>query len=117
MRLKGKVALISGGARGMGALEFESAQFKTGKRTFAIEVKSLVEIAQKMLSNRMGFEVNLHRDEQQAMTEILKIGTSAGGARPKVVIAFNKKNRGGAIRPDHGSQRLRTLVTQVRWCQ
>ncbi len=79
------------GARGMGALEFEPAQFKTGKRTFAIEVKSLVEIAQKMLSNRKGFEVNLHGDEHKAMREILKIGTSAGGARPKVVIAFNKK--------------------------
>lgn len=93
------------GARGMGALEFEPAQFKTSKQTFAIEIESLVEIAQKMLSNRMGFEVNLHRDEQQAMTEILKIGTSAGGARPKAVIAFNKKTgevRSGQTRAPKG---------------
>ena len=79
------------GTRGMGALEFEPAQFKPGKQTFAIEIKSLVKIAQKMLSTREGFKVNLHEGEQKAMGEILKIGTSAGGARPKAVIAFNKK--------------------------
>ncbi len=79
------------GARGMGALEFEPAQLKSEKHTFAIEIKSLVEVAQKMLSNRESFEVNLHKDEQKAMSEILKIGTSAGGARPKAVIAYNKK--------------------------
>ncbi len=79
------------GARGMGALEFEPSQLKVSKRTFAIEIKSLVEIARLMLSNREDFEVNLQEDERKAMGEILKIGTSAGGARPKAVIAYNKK--------------------------
>ena len=79
------------GTRGMGALEFEPAQLKTGKQTFSIEIKNLVEIAQKLLSNRKDFNANLHRGEQKALGEILKIGTSAGGARPKAVIAFNKK--------------------------
>jgi serine/threonine-protein kinase HipA len=79
------------GARGMGALEFEPTQLKASKQTFAIEIKSLVEVAQKMLNNREGFDVNLQEDEQKAMREILKIGTSAGGARPKAVIAINKK--------------------------
>jgi len=80
------------GARGMGALEFEPSQLKANKRTFAIEIKSLVEIAQLMLSDREDFEVSLQEDERKAMGEILKIGTSAGGARPKAVIAYNKKN-------------------------
>lgn len=80
------------GARGMGALEFEPTQLKASKQTFAIEIKSLVEIAQKMLSNREGFGVNLHQDDKKAISEILKIGTSAGGVRPKAVIAYNKKN-------------------------
>lgn len=80
------------GARGMGALEFEPTQLKASKQTFSIEIKSLVEIAQKMLSNREGFGVNLHQDDQKAIREILKIGTSAGGVRPKAVIAYNKKN-------------------------
>lgn len=79
------------GGRGMGALEFEPAQLQAGKRAFTVEVKSLVEMARKMLANREGFEVNLKADEKQAMGEILKIGTSAGGARPKAVIAYNKK--------------------------
>lgn len=79
------------GSRGMGALEFEPAQIKTSKQTFAIEIESLVDVAQKMLSLREGFEANLQEDEQKAMREILKIGTSAGGARPKAVIAYNRK--------------------------
>ncbi len=78
------------GSRGMGALEFEPAQLSEGKRTSAIEVKSLVEVAQKLLSNRAQFEVNLETGHQ-AINEILKVGTSAGGARPKAVIAFNRK--------------------------
>ena len=79
------------GSRGMGALEFEPVQYKAGKEIFTVEIKSLVELAQKMLSNREDLEVNLHKDEQKAMGELLKIGTSAGGARPKAIIAFNRK--------------------------
>lgn len=81
------------GTRGMGALEFEPSQIKTSKNTFSIEIKSLVEIAQKMLSNRESFEIKLEPDEQQAMEQILKIGTSAGGARPKALIAFNESTK------------------------
>ena len=84
------------GTRGMGALEFEPAQLRTSKNTFAVEIKSLVEVAQKVLSKRQGFSADLHGDEQKAMMEILKIGTSAGGVRPKAVIAYNKKS--GAVR-------------------
>lgn len=79
------------GIRGMGALEFEPVQFNTGKRAFNIELDSLVEVAQKMIHKRMDFETNLQQDEQQAIQDILKIGTSAGGARPKAIIAFNEK--------------------------
>lgn len=79
------------GSRGMGALEFYPSSLKTKKQTFAIEIKSLVDIAQKMLSNRESFQTNVKDDEQKAMSEILTIGTSAGGARPKAVIAFNEK--------------------------
>lgn len=77
------------GARGMGALEFEPAQIKTNKNTFALELDSLVNIAKKMLSQREDFLTNLSKDEEKAMMDILKIGTSAGGARPKAVIAYN----------------------------
>ncbi|MBC7748944.1 MAG: type II toxin-antitoxin system HipA family toxin [Methylotenera sp.] len=79
------------GTRGMGALEFEPSQLKTTKRAFDVEVDDLIRISQKMLSKRDRFETNLSEDEQQAMLDILKIGTSAGGARPKAIIAFNEK--------------------------
>jgi serine/threonine-protein kinase HipA len=79
------------GTRGMGALEFEPSQFKSTKKAFDIEVDSLVNITQKMLTQREGFQTNLNEDEQQAMLDILKIGTSAGGARPKAIIAYNEK--------------------------
>jgi len=81
------------GARGMGALEFEPAQLKASKQAFTVEIKSLVDIAQRMLLKREQFGENLQEDEQKAMMEILKIGTSAGGARPKAVIAYNEKTK------------------------
>ncbi len=79
------------GTRGMGALEFEPAVLKENKRTFSIEMDSLVTTAQKMLDQREAFITNLHKDEEQAVLEVLKIGTSAGGARPKALIAWNEK--------------------------
>lgn len=79
------------GTRGMGALEFEPVTIKESKRTFSIEINSLVDIAQRMLSKREAFSTNLQKDEEKAVMDILKIGTSAGGARPKAVIAFNEK--------------------------
>lgn len=79
------------GTRGMGALEFEPSQFNVNKRAFDIEVDSLVAISQKMLYKKEGFSANLNQNEQEAMMNILKIGTSAGGARPKAIIAYNEK--------------------------
>lgn len=79
------------GTRGMGALEFEPPVMKEYVRPFSIEIDSLVDTARKILSRREAFVTNLRGDEEQAVTEILKIGTSAGGARPKAVIAWNEK--------------------------
>jgi serine/threonine-protein kinase HipA len=79
------------GTRGMGAMEFEPAVLKESKRTFSIEMDSLVDIAKKMLSQKSSFKTNLKKEDEEAMMEILKIGTSAGGARPKAVIAYNEK--------------------------
>jgi serine/threonine-protein kinase HipA len=78
------------GTRGIGALEFQPATLKESKRTFAVEIDSLVEIAKKMLSKKEAFALNLRTDEEKAIPELLRIGTSAGGARPKAVIAYNE---------------------------
>lgn len=89
------------GTRGMGALEFEPATIKTSPRNFYLEFDGLVELAKKMLHEREGFLTHLSKDEEKAMMEILKIGTSAGGARPKAVIAYNRKT--GEIKSGQGS--------------
>lgn len=79
------------GTRGMGAMEFEPSALKESKRTFSIEMDSLVDTAKKLLSQKSSFRTSLQKEDEQAIMEILKIGTSAGGARPKAVIAYNKK--------------------------
>jgi len=83
------------GTRSMGALEFEPAQIAP-QNSFDIEISSLVESAHKMLSKKAQLNTNLNDDEEKALTEVLKVGTSAGGARPKAVIAYNEKT--GAVK-------------------
>ena len=93
------------GKRGMGALEFEPAIAKHNVNTFSIEMDSLVAIARKMRSKKEAFVTNLKSDEEKAVREIVKIGTSAGGARPKAIIAYNAKTgeiRSGQTRTPEG---------------
>jgi serine/threonine-protein kinase HipA len=49
------------GNRGMGALEFEPATMSDSKKAFSIEINSLVDIAQKMLTKRESFTTNLQK--------------------------------------------------------
>ncbi|MDA9773774.1 type II toxin-antitoxin system HipA family toxin [Saprospiraceae bacterium] len=79
------------GSRGMGAIEFEPTQFTKRKRAYDIEVSSLVAVSQKMLQKREVFATDLSKQEAKSMMDIMKIGTSAGGARPKAVIAYNEE--------------------------
>lgn len=79
------------GTRGMGALEFEPTTIKPKANTHKIEIDNLVEIAQRMLQKREAFHTNIEKDEEQAIKQLVSIGTSAGGARPKAVIAYNEK--------------------------
>ncbi len=84
------------GSRGMGALEFEPASQAETQRTFQVEVEELVEIAKSLLNRKKSFTTNWNSGEEKAVRDILRIGTSAGGARPKAVIAWNEKK--GEIR-------------------
>ena len=77
------------GKRGMGALEFEPVEPKSFNRSTKIEISSLVEIAENILSGRQNFKASLSTNEEKALIAILKIGTSAGGARAKAIIAYN----------------------------
>ena len=77
------------GKRGMGALEFEPPEPKGANAATKIEVNDLIKIANEILSGSKNFSTDLSYDEDKALLDILRIGTSAGGARAKAVIAFN----------------------------
>ena len=81
------------GNRGMGALEYAPAtRQKHLNASTNIEIESLVSVAQEILDSRENFSVALNgKDEQdrEAMLSLLSVGMSAGGARPKAVLAFS----------------------------
>lgn len=82
------------GMRGMGALEYVPAKsHRNLNASREVEIQSLVAIAQEVLNNRSGFTVDLTNkgyEDKEAMMALLSVGMSAGGARPKAVLAFNK---------------------------
>lgn len=81
------------GQRGMGALEFEPAQPKSSNSASKIEINNLISIADGILSGKKDFSTKLKPTEEKALLDILKIGTSAGGARAKALIAYNTKTK------------------------
>jgi len=84
------------GSRAMGALEFVPS---TGPQSTAdiLDVAELTEVARLALTQREQLAASLKDTEHgRALEQILRVGTSAGGARPKAVIAWNRKT--GEIR-------------------
>ncbi len=84
------------GTRGMGALEFAPAIVPALDRSVPVEVGELVELAQAIVGRQDGLRGHWGRDERSnrgALLDILRVGTSAGGARPKAVIAMNDEGR------------------------
>ena len=76
------------GRRCMGALEYQPARETYMEESSLIELDALIEAARQALSSKEGFKTCLENKEQ-AILDILKIGTSAGGQRAKAVIAMN----------------------------
>jgi|UniRef100_UPI004047F84C serine/threonine-protein kinase HipA len=81
------------GQRAMGALEFEPAIPKDKGQSIRLEMNELIDITSKILSGRQEFLTNLQPEQEKSLQTILKIGTSAGGARAKALIAFNKETQ------------------------
>lgn len=75
------------GSRGMGALEFVPSLGPNQQTARKVEMDALVQLASEILANREQLDANL--EDANALTEILRVGTSAGGARAKAVIAWN----------------------------
>ena len=80
------------GKRGMGALEFKPAHGSQRESAAPLKMKSLVEAARKLVSGNLAIDAHA----KAALTNMIKVGTSAGGARAKAVIAWNPKT--GEIR-------------------
>jgi serine/threonine-protein kinase HipA len=78
------------GSRGMGALEFQPTLGPTSRAAEELEVSVLVELAAEVLADREGLDASLaSSDRGQAIQDILLVGSSAGGARAKAVIAYD----------------------------
>jgi len=78
------------GTRGMGALEFKPAIARGKSSSSRIHVAQLAELASEILTHRESLvTVFANRKDEQAVREILRVGTSAGGARAKALIAWN----------------------------
>jgi serine/threonine-protein kinase HipA len=75
------------GKRGMGALEFRPARGPSSKGNTAIALSSLVETARRSVQGQ------LDADDvaKAALAQIIRVGTSAGGARAKAVVAWNPR--------------------------
>ena len=90
------------GVRGMGALEYRPARDPRTAESSSIEIEKLVNLASEILRSREDMHIAVNED---AMQEIIKVGTSAGGARAKAVIAWNEKTgdiRSGQINAGDG---------------
>ncbi len=78
------------GRRGTGALEFEPAAGPAPSPSDDIHIAALVKLASEVLSERRELNTSLSGGQEgQAIRDILSVGTSAGGARAKAIIAWN----------------------------
>lgn len=75
------------GARSMGALEFRPARGPRIKQATLVEMGELVEKARMVVRGTIDEEP----DASRALQGIIDVGTSAGGARAKAVIALNRE--------------------------
>jgi serine/threonine-protein kinase HipA len=91
--------LLYMGTRSMGALEFQPAVHFRGRKAEQepLEIARLVAEARKLIEG--------HPDV--AIPEIMRLGASAGGARPKAIILWNRKTdavRSGIAPPSPGDE-------------
>ena len=94
------------GTRGMGALEFSPVLGPKPRKASKLQVDGLVRLAGEVLTHRGRLQGHLHAaGKAKALRDILTVGTSAGGARAKAVIAWNPQThevRSGQIAADDG---------------
>jgi len=83
------------GTRSMGALEFKPMRGPRNTKPTAVEISHLVQASRLALAGRFDGD----RETEAAILNLIQVGTSAGGARAKAVIAWNPDTR--EIRSGH----------------
>jgi serine/threonine-protein kinase HipA len=95
--------LLYMGNRSMGALEFRPAMRKAASKAVDVNIHNLLKLTNNIMHQKAKLDVNAYGDD--ALTSILQVGTSAGGARPKGIVAIHEKSghiiSGQAAIPDH----------------
>lgn len=93
------------GKRGMGALEFEPSEKVKGlDSSTKLRVAELQEFARRIFEDRKSFRDSLIQEEKSVI-DILKVGTSAGGAKAKALIAYDEVSgevRSGQVKAPEG---------------
>jgi serine/threonine-protein kinase HipA len=94
------------GERGMGALEYAPAVPQAELTSTRLDVAQLVSLANQILDERASLHGSLTGDhDAKALEEIIRVGTSAGGARAKAILAWNKETgefRSGQVKQAQG---------------
>lgn len=94
------------GTRGMGALEFQPAIRGAPASGDNVEVADLVALSNKILDERSHIAGHFDQEnDARDMEDLLRVGTSAGGARAKAILAWNEKTgefRSGEVKADKG---------------
>ena len=94
------------GVRGMGALEFAPAMGPPLRRSAKLQVEELVKLASEVLRHRASLQVSFAPGRRhEGLQEMLRVGTSAGGARAKAIVAWNRNTnevRSGQVKAPPG---------------
>ncbi|OYU70412.1 MAG: toxin HipA [Alphaproteobacteria bacterium PA2] len=94
------------GTRGMGALEFHPTILREPRKSRRLEIDALTRLANDVLNSRTNLTGVLKgEDDHEALQEILRVGTSAGGARAKAILAWNEQTgefRSGQVAAGEG---------------
>jgi serine/threonine-protein kinase HipA len=94
------------GVRGMGALEFAPTRGPPLQRSAKVQVDELVKLASQVLTHRASLQVSFAPGRRhEGLQEMLRVGTSAGGARAKAIVAWNRDTnevRSGQVKAPAG---------------
>ena len=93
------------GQRAMGALEFEPSKASALlNESTEIYIDELTKLAEDIFTKREAFQERMYQ-EDKTILDILRVGTSAGGAKPKAIIAYNEQTnevRSGQVKAPEG---------------